>query len=523
MATYDDRQWILSHIQNSYVTSDDTGLCEVVVQNEPAAAPVAEFPCLADSDSPPPHIQDEPPPHSLEIASDMDFVGHRQRSYTDQRLEIMRKEKKNASKIKRITWKHNPAQINENELNELFSRKAVISNVDQTDISRPHQPPPISLLTRLVQQYPEGIKNPFIEYAKYDGTTHTNVQARRISVYLLLGDNTAPSYPMVVSVVNCHQARVSDLIGLICWLYTKENREPPLRGSVENYALHIAEEDGQVDWDFQALNNRDVIEKFGFNILALVEKKNVPEASKDIVVTLNVAGGAFSKITVENLDITLKEILSRTITKRKDMGRIIDAGLDYHLERENEPGIALDAEKTLADVNCTEFAVVRDNSKRIDLPLDPSNMSTVEATLYRSYKVTWLLKLGKCEACLGISGDKFEIHPLQQKMGGAFLPLRTPHAVTYNMELVVDCSRKAEKKGKMEIQVTCQGENRFKDYLFECEAKIGQEILDKCKHIFDLRTSTARKEFWREKKPFRRHNSLSMRHRPRTANHANEV
>lgn len=59
--------------------------------------------------------------------------------------------------------------------------------------------------------------------------THTNVQARRISVYLLLGDNPAPSYPMVVSVVNCHQARVSDLIGLICWLYTKENREPPLR------------------------------------------------------------------------------------------------------------------------------------------------------------------------------------------------------------------------------------------------------------------------------------------------------
>lgn len=27
MATYDDRQWILSHIQNSYVTSDDTGGC----------------------------------------------------------------------------------------------------------------------------------------------------------------------------------------------------------------------------------------------------------------------------------------------------------------------------------------------------------------------------------------------------------------------------------------------------------------------------------------------------------------
>ncbi|XP_071525021.1 target of rapamycin complex 2 subunit MAPKAP1 isoform X2 [Panulirus ornatus] len=497
------------------------GLCEVVVQVEPAAASVVEFPCLADTDSPP-HIHEDPPPHSLDIVSDMDFVGHRQRSYTAQRLEIMRKEKKNASRVKRILWKHNTAPVDEAELNELFSRKAVISSDNCADSPVPKQAP-VSLLSRLVQQYPDGPNNPFIEYAKFDGTTHTNIQARRISIYLLLGDNPVPSYPMVVSVINCHQARVIDLIGLICWLYTKENRQPPLRGGIERYALHIAEEDGQVDWDFQALRNRDVIEKFGFNVLALVEKKDAGEPSQDIVVTLNVAGGAFSKIIVENHDITLKEILSRTIMKRKDMIRIIDAGLDYHLEKEDEPGIALDLEKTLADVNCTEFAVVRDNSKRIDTPVDTNNMSTVEATLYRSYKVMWLLKFGKCEACLGISGEKLEIHPLQQKSGGAFLPIRSPHPVAYNMELVVDCCRKAEKKGKMEIQVTCQGENRFKDYVFECDTRLGQEILDKCKHIFDLRSSSVRKEFWREKKPFRRHNSLSMRRRPRTENHVNEV
>ncbi|KAK7082403.1 hypothetical protein SK128_001911, partial [Halocaridina rubra] len=165
--------------------------------------------------------------------------------------------------------------------------------------------------------------------------------------------------------------------------------------------------------------------------------------------------------------------------------------------------------------------------KRIEIPLDNTSnntcMSPLEAVLYRSYKVNWNLKFGKCEACLGISGDKLEVHPLQQKVGGAFLPLRTPHAVTYNMESVVDCSRKSEKKGKMEIQITCLGENRFKDYAFECEAKLGQEILDKCKTIFDLRSSSARKEFWREKKPFRRHSSLSMRRRPRPENHVNEV
>ncbi|XP_063865482.1 target of rapamycin complex 2 subunit MAPKAP1-like isoform X1 [Scylla paramamosain] len=529
MATYDDRQWILSHIQNSYVTSDDTGLCEVVVQQESGVASVVEFPCLANTDSPP-RLNEDPPPHSLDIAPDMDFVGHRQRSYTAQRLEVMRREKKNASKVKRVVWKHNTAPIDErldapgnyeSELNELFSRKAVITSRNPQDCPLPQQAP-VSLLSRLVQQYPDGLNNPFLEYAKFDGTTHTNVQARRISIYLLIGDDPAPNYPLVVSVINCHQARVIDLIGLICWLYTKENRQPPLRGGVEHYALHIAEEDGQVDWDFQALRPRDIIEKFGFNVLALVEKKTVREASQDVVVTLNVAGGAFSKITVDS-SITLKEILNRTISKRKDMVRIKDAGLDYHLEREDEPGIALDPEKTLGDINCTEFAVVRDNSKRHEPLMESNNMSVVEATLYKSYRVVWVYKFGKCEASLGISGEKFEIHPLPPKTPGPFLPLRSRTPVTCNMDQVVDCSRKAEKKGKIDIQITCQGENRFKDFIFECETKMGQEILDKCRHIFDLRSSSVRKEFWREKKPFRRHNSLSMRRRPRTENHVNEV
>lgn len=42
------------------------------------------------------------------------------------------------------------------------------------------------------------------------------------------------------------------------------------------------------------------------------------------------------------------------------------------------------------------------SGKRTDTPVDTNNMSTVEATLYRSYKVVWLLKFGKCEACLGM-------------------------------------------------------------------------------------------------------------------------
>ncbi|CAL4065079.1 unnamed protein product, partial [Meganyctiphanes norvegica] len=215
----------------------------------------------------------------------------------------------------------------------------------------------------------------------------------------------------------------------------------------------------------------------------------------------------------------------RTLRRAKYIKKIIYSGGQYHLEKEDDPGVSLDGEKTLADVNCNEFAIVRDNSKRTVLQHTEYNMSSsISATHYQSYKVTWLLKFGKCEAVLGISGEKFEVHPLQAKIGGSILPRRTPDPVAYDMELVVDCTRKLQKKRKMEIEVTCQGENRFKDYLFECEIQVGQDILNKVKHIFDLRTSSVRKEFLKEKKPFKRHNSLSTRRRPQPPeNHIKEI
>lgn len=44
------------------------------------------------------------------------------------------------------------------------------------------------------------------------------------------------------------------------------------RDSVNYYALHIAEDDGEVDWDFPALDINEPISRFGFSKLALVER-----------------------------------------------------------------------------------------------------------------------------------------------------------------------------------------------------------------------------------------------------------
>lgn len=62
----------------------------------------------------------------------------------------------------------------ESDLKEMFTRKAVISSHTPQD-SPVNQKRPVSLLTRLVQQYPDGVNNPFIEYSKFDGTVSCDV------------------------------------------------------------------------------------------------------------------------------------------------------------------------------------------------------------------------------------------------------------------------------------------------------------------------------------------------------------
>jgi hypothetical protein len=55
-----------------------------------------------------------------------------------------------------------------------------------------------------------------------------------------------------------------------------------VRDSVNHYGLYIAEDDGEVDWDFPCLDPREIVGKFGFNYLALVERQKREDDSKPI-------------------------------------------------------------------------------------------------------------------------------------------------------------------------------------------------------------------------------------------------
>ena len=97
-------------------------------------------------------------------------------------------------------------------------------------------------------------------------------------------------YPMPVHVLS--SAKIQELIGLICWQYNNENREPKLNDNIEVYCLNIVEDDGEVDIDFPSLDNREPVSKFGFSKLALVEK-NTPAPKSTLVVTVYVPINTF--------------------------------------------------------------------------------------------------------------------------------------------------------------------------------------------------------------------------------------
>ena len=150
----------------------------------------------------------------------------------------------------------------------------------------PSSPPTIELkrstLSAQLAQFPSMPVNPFNEYSRFDGRVGEGGQTKRIVIFLTM--STQRHIPM--EVVTVCSARVQDLIGLICWQYMNENREPKLKPSVNYYCLRIAEENGDVDPDFPSLNPREPVGKFGFPILALVEKQF--EEGSGLVVTVYV-------------------------------------------------------------------------------------------------------------------------------------------------------------------------------------------------------------------------------------------
>lgn len=501
MAFLDNPAIILAHIRQSHVTSDDTGMCEMVlIDHDVDLEKFNPSSVTGDSGSEIQGSNGETQGYvysqSVDITSSWDF-GIRRRSNTAQRLERLRKERQNQIKCKNVQWKERNASCSAEELSSLFEKK-------NFRVKSPHSGKQ-SLLSVRLEQCPLQLNNPFNEYSKFDGKGHVGTTAtKKIDVYLPLHTSQDKLLPMTV--VTIANAKVHDLIGLICWQYTSEGREPKLNDNVNAYCLHIAEDDGEVDTDFPPLDSNEPIHKFGFSTLALVEKYSSPglAAKQSLFVRINAAHG-FSLIQVDSMKVTMKDILQKALKRRKGSQR--GSGPQYRLEKQCEPNVPVDLDCTLESQSTLEFCLVRENSSRGEeiSEEDPQiDIATVQDMLsshhYKSFKVSMIHRLRfTTDVQLGISGDKVEIDPVtNQKASTKFWIKQKP--ISIDSELLCACDLAEEKSPSHAIfKLTYLSNHDYKHLYFESDAATINEIVLKVNYILESRASTARADYFAQK------------------------
>ncbi|XP_034949832.1 target of rapamycin complex 2 subunit MAPKAP1 [Chelonus insularis] len=461
MALYDNKHWLLSHIRDSFISTDDTGMCEMVMLGEDIPKQLKAngarcYPGLEESDDEDLDAMSE----SYDMQMDMEF-GHRPRSNTAQRLEKMEMERKKSAKVKHIKWESNPINMTEEEISELFQRKD-FRKKDSKSVKK------VSLLAEQLEKSPHVPTNPFIEYAKFDGNAQIGIPIRKYRIYMCMLPKEERAYPFQVVVIAT--AKVQEFIGLICYKYANEHPNHTLKEDISKYGLYITEDDGEVDLDFPCLDPREVIAKFEFSALGLVEMRPCDRARHDPI----------------------------------------------------EPEINPKAEEIREMVRQEQEMFAEDLARM------KGHTTAMEAPLYQLYRVYIINKVrAKTEIHLGISGDKIEIDPVITGKGANRFWNRQ-RAVSYQMENIAWCEMTESKGSKTSFTLVYTTNHpslsdsftvssvhshslhhqstSFKTHDFEAETAIAEEIVRKINHILELRSSSARKEFLahRERKSMRR-------------------
>lgn len=495
MATYNNPHWLLSHIRNSFISTDDTGLSETVmllediphqyaqlhrqalrersagggVQQEVEGAAAAGmrqrnfedfycYPGLDDSDD----EELDTLSQSYEIQMDQDIGFHRQRSNTAQKLERMDIARKKAAKVKTIKYETAVQRSGDGTDDDLFVKKDVSKASSEDRMS--------SLLSQQLESFPKMPQNKFLEYAKFDGTSQT--ESKSFKIFLMMLPENQRAYPMQICVTAT--AKIQDFIGLICYKCSLAYPNVSLR-SIKHYGLFMTEEDGEIDTDFPPLDMGEPCVKFCFSHLAMAERR-----ASDI----QTQQARFSSIT---------------------------------------PG--LQVVPYSGGQSSSEFRDISEDKLREDLFKMKDHTSKLEAPSYRAYQVHVVHKSRlKIEVQLGISGDKLEIDPIQQKSSKLWPRQKSAN---HSMDSVVHCFINERKSTKSVVRIVysatpysqtlsvsgsefatssptirqqhhqqqLQRAPLFKHYDIETDPVTAQEIVEKINNILEVQSSPVRQEY----------------------------
>uniref|UniRef100_A0A0N4ZFM0 CRIM domain-containing protein n=1 Tax=Parastrongyloides trichosuri TaxID=131310 RepID=A0A0N4ZFM0_PARTI len=210
----------------------------------------------------------------------------------------------------------------------------------------------------------EDSPNPYEEYCKYinNGPNHISI---KITLPFIESGNE-------ILVVEClRDIEISNLIGLICYIYTLKNYQPPLK-EVYFYELKIAHSTVDIDYDLPSLDTTKKFNDTSFEMLALVDITTLNEGfSKTVTVYTYDAKPFYIELPSHNVPLKMVRDKCLEMAKSKlglnnKLEGIDLSEIEYVLQKLDDPYLSLDLKMSLIHANCDEFVLLRQNSVRGD-------------------------------------------------------------------------------------------------------------------------------------------------------------
>ena len=169
MAFYDNKLWLLSHIHNSFISSDDTGVCEMVMGGGNFREELEVVARGQGLTSYLPSILAGEEEEEMRGRGSPDIKagpGRRERANTALQLHQKLASKQKGPVGKSVTWKKGE-EVEADSKEELFPRKEVVVG-DNAQV--------MSLLSKRLEEQKEEDRNPWQKYARWEGRHYPESQ-----------------------------------------------------------------------------------------------------------------------------------------------------------------------------------------------------------------------------------------------------------------------------------------------------------------------------------------------------------
>lgn len=544
MALHDNPLWILSHIRNSFIVSDNTANSQMILTNDykPFLADLAKKegldvkhekcinPFADNSDN-----SDDELSKSVEIRPGNRL---RPRCDTERKLEKLKHDRsKQLAPVRTISWYDSDlgGTATDQDVDDLFPKKSrSVKTVTTPNAKRPLES---SLLALKIETSPQPIENPFADFSRFDAANKAPKESMTIRV-LLTALNSNKEY--IEGRVH-PQTLVSDVIGFMCWKYVHENRQPPLKSiNVDSYSMYMADPDGSIDWELRPLSKSDPISRFGFTDYALVNVEDETSYSGKLDVKVTLPDGTYTVVKLPSKDITAQALVDKALSRHKIKPKIDGICHNFFLEAKSQMDKPMDPNQSLHTVEDTEFFIVRENSRRCTEfePGDSGSGQTGEGTggassgaahllafyamdpsIYQEFRdVYHLTKIpirSRMGVVLAISQDRFDILPHQTPSGRIWTSKNSiPKEGIFNMESIAACeiTEKPEDADQLwTFRLVLEHKtSSYKKVYFQASKSTVEEVHAKMTSLLQWHSSQARTNYisYKELKSHRRKTNL---------------